>query len=237
VNVLNTSTNATIETSNTNAATSASPTPVAGVGAGEARVAIDFLTRSNNADLIAAVQRILAAMTGNANYPTPVPALADIAAARTSFDAAVSSDVKSAHAIVVRKQLRTQLVGLMRSLAFYVQQTSNGDPAILATSGYPARRTRQPAGVLSAPANLRLARGKISGQLKARCNGVARAGSYQWRYATAAAPTTWTLVDPTLGASTVLEGLVAGTVYAVQVRAVGSQGPSDWSDVANLMAV
>jgi len=204
---------------------------------GKARVAIDFLSRSSNAGLIAAIQSILVAMTGNASYPTPVPALADITAACTAFVTAVSAVNTGPHGVIVRKQKRAQLVGLVRSLALYVQQACNGDPAVLLTSGFPARKTRQPAGPLSAPANLRLARGKISGQLKARCNRVVRAGSYQWRYATTAAPTTWTLVDPSLGVSIVLEDLIAGTSYIVQVRAVGSQGPSDWSDSATLMVV
>jgi hypothetical protein len=236
VNVLNTSTNAPIETSTTQAETPASPSPAVGV-AGRARIAIDFLNRVSNPNLIAASERILVGMRSNANYPAPVPSLADIAAAHTSFVAAVSSGNGGAHATVVRRQQRAQLEFLLRSLALYVQQTCNGDPAILLSSGYPAHRTGQPAGLLPAPANLRLARGKISGQLKARCNAVDRAGSYQWRYATAAAPTAWTLVDPTLGASIALDGLIAGTVYTVQVRAIGSQGPSDWSDAANLMAV
>jgi hypothetical protein len=234
VNVLNTSTNA-IETSNTNAATPTSPASTA-VEKG-ARIAIASLSRISNANLIAASERILVGMHGNANYPAPVPALADITAVHTSFVAAVSSGNGGALAIAVRRQQRTQLVALLRSLALYVQQTCNGDPAILLSSGYPVRRAPQPVGLLSAPANLRLARGKISGQLKVRCTAVVHAGSYQWRYATAAAPTTWTVLDPTVRASIVLDGLVAGTVYIVQVRAVGSQGPSDWSDVANLMVV
>ena len=57
------------------------------------------------------------------------------------------------------------------------------------------------------------------------------------RYATAAAPTAWTQADPTLGARITLYGLVPGTEYVVQVRAVGTQGPSDWSVGSTLMVV
>jgi hypothetical protein len=71
---------------------------------------------------------------------------------------------------------------------------------------------------------------------EAVCQGQAT-GSYQWRYATTAAPTAWTLLDPTMAANIPLNGLVPGTQYIVQVRAVGSQGPSDWSDAATLMVV
>ena len=203
---------------------------------GRAKVAIAFLNRDTDAALVVDSGRILAGMTGNAHYPAPVPALADVTTARNAFVAAVSG-VSSPLATIARRQLRAQLVTLLRALALYVQQNCKGDPLILLGSGYPVQKRPQPAAPLSAPANLRLARGTISGQLKVRCSGVGQAGSYQWRYATAAAPTAWTQLDPTLSPSIVLSGLVPGTEYVVQVRAVGTLGPSDWSVASTLMIV
>jgi len=207
-----------------------------GIAPGRAKVAIAFLNRDSDAALIVDSGRILAGMTGNAHYPAPVPALADVVTARNAFVAAVSGK-SGPLATIARRQLRAQLVVLLRSLALYVQQNCQGDPLILLGAGYLLQKKPQPPGQLSAPVNLRLVRGKISGQLKVRCSGVAQAGSYQWRYATAAAPTAWTQVDPTLAASIVLSGLVRGTEYVVQVRAVGTQGPSDWSVGSTLMVV
>ena len=129
------------------------------------------------------------------------------------------------------------LVSLLRDLALYVQQTCKGDMVVLLSSGHTPQKQRQPAGQLSAPLNLRLRRPELSGQLKARGDVVAKASAYQWRYATSLTPTSFTQTDPTTAASTTLENLTPGTVYVVQVRAIGSQGPSDWSDAAMLMAV
>ena len=204
---------------------------------GRAKAAIAFLIRDSDADLIVASGRILAGMTGNASYPSPIPALADVAIARNAYVAAVNAVKAGSLGVVARKQLRAQLVALLRSLALYVQQNCKGDPLILLGSGYPAQKTHQPAGLLPAPVNLRLARGTMSGQLKARCNTVPKVGSYQWRYATTAAPTAWNPVDTTLAASITLSGLVRGTEYVVQVRAVGALGPSDWSVASTLMVV
>jgi len=204
---------------------------------GRAKVAIAFLIRDSDAALVVDSGRIVAGMTGNAHYPAPVPALADVVAARNAYVAAVNAVKNGSLATVARRQLRAQLVAQLRSLALYVQQNCNGDAVILLGSGYPAQKAHQPTSLLPAPVNLRLARGTISGQLKARCNKVPKAGSYQWRYATAAAPTAWTQLDPTLAASIMLSGLVRGTDYLVQVRAVGTRGPGDWSDASMLMVV
>ena len=239
MNVLNSSTNDSIDNT-TIGAPAPAPNPVSsaiGIALGRAKVAIAFLIRDSDAALVVASGRILAGMTGNAHYPTPIPALADVEVARNAFIAAVNAVKSGSLAIVARKQKRAQLVAVLRSLALYVPQNCNGDPFVLLGSGFPAQKTHQPAGLLPAPINLRLARGVVSGMLKARCNKVPRAGSYQWRYATAAAPAAWTLVDPTLAASIALNGLVPGTAYVVQVRAVGTLGPSDWSDAATLMTV
>ena len=235
MNVSNTSTNASIQTiaGDTLSVPSTPTTPLPG----RAKVAIKFLLQDRDAALVVDSGRILAGMTGNAHYPAPLPVLADVTSARNAFLAAVNAGKNGPAGVIARKQLRAQLVAQLRALALYVQQACNGDPVVLLSSGYPAHKAHQPSGLLPAPANLRLARGKVSGQLKVRSNVVARAGSYQWRYATAAAPTAWTLVDPTLAASITLDGLVPGTQYVVQARAVGSNGPSDWSNAASLMVV
>jgi hypothetical protein len=236
MNVLHSGTVAPLDNATIGVEMSPPLTAAIGIVPGRAKVAIAFLNRDTDAALIVDSGRILAGMTGNAHYPAPVPALADVTTARNAFVAAVNAQ-SGPLATIARRQLRAQLVALLRSLALYVQQNCMGDPLVLLGSGYPGQKRPQPAAPLSAPGNLRLVRGKISGQLRARCKGVEQAGSYQWRYATTAAPTAWTEVDPTLGARVTLYGLVPGTEYVVQVRAVGTLGPSDWSVGSTLMVV
>ena len=237
MNVLHSGTVAPLDNATIGVEMSLPLTTAVATAPGRARVSVDFLTRNNDAALMVASGRILTGMTGNASYPAPIPALADVATARNAYVAAVNAVKNGSLGVIARRQLRAQMVILLRSLALYVQQNCKGDPLILLGSGYPPQKTRQPVGQLPAPTSLRLARGKMSGQLRARCKGVVQAGSYQWRYATAAAPTAWTQADPTLGASVTLYGLLPGTEYVVQARAIGTQGPSDWSVGSTLMVV
>jgi hypothetical protein len=235
MNVLNSGTAASIDAVAVEAvsAPSLSTTPASGTTARKARVSVGFIGRSTDAILIGQIQRILVAMTGNAAYASPKPTLATLADARTAFITAVDAAHDSKVAKATRQQQRASLEALLRQLAQYVQTTSAGDLPTLLSSGYPAQRTQQPVGVLPIPQNLRLRRGQLGGTLEARCKRVLKAGAYQWRYV--AAPGTWVVADPTLSASTTLRGLTAGTVYTVQVRSIGSSGPSEWSDAATLM--
>jgi hypothetical protein len=70
----------------------------------------------------------------------------------------------------------------------------------------------------------------VSGRLLARCQAVPYAKSYQWRIATAAAPTVWTTFDTVTVARFTFDTLAAGTQYLVQARAFTRGGSSNWSD-------
>jgi hypothetical protein len=199
-----------------------------------AKVAISFLSTSSDADLIAASNRIVTAMTGNTHYPTPMPALATVTAAINPYVAAVAALDRGTVSVAVRNKARAPLVQLLRELSLYVQQAAASDRVVLLGSGYPLQKTRQPVGIPAAPQDLRLKQGK-SGDVLARCKAVGTAVSYQWRFATAQAPTAWTQPDPTSKATSTLEGLVPGTQYNVQVRAIGRKGASDWCTAATLI--
>ena len=238
---MNTMTSGTSNTIVDNTAALATPQvstpPATTIPTGKARVAVSFLHADSDAALIVASGRIVTSMTGNSAYPSPDPTLAGIIAARNSYVVAVNAAKGNTIAVAVRKQQRAALVALLRTLAHYVQVTSDGDLPTLLGSGYAAQRTRQPVGPLPAPANLRLARGKLSGQIVARCAKLARAGAYEWRFASVAAPTAWMATAATLAARTTIDNLVPGTSYIVESRAVGTAGPSNWSNAATSMVI
>jgi hypothetical protein len=66
---------------------------------------------------------------------------------------------------------------------------------------------------------------------------VTQASAYQWRIASAQVATVWLHVDPTVAAKATLRDLVPGTEYVVQVRAIGTKGPGDWSNAATQIAM
>jgi hypothetical protein len=226
--------NGVTPSTNTVAAAPAPGTPATLPPAGKARVAVSFLQVGKDSDLLVDSARILTMLTGNPAYPTPEPTLAVITTARNSFAAAVTAARDSRIGVKARVQQRANLVALLRTLAHDVQMASGGDLPTLLSSGFPAQRTRAPVGELPAPANLRLSRGKVSGQVIARCDRIERAGAYLWRYALSSTPTTWLQVVTTVSAKAVFTSLAPTASYLAQVSVVGSAGQGNWSDVATV---
>jgi hypothetical protein len=215
--------------------TAAVPSTIAGF---KNKVAISFLNRHTDVQLVNDSSRIITSMTGNALFPSPFPALAQIGTAHDAFAAAVNALDRSKASTVRRDQARLALVQLLRELALYVQHASGGDPDKLLGSGFPMQRKRGPiGGELQPPKNVRVRQSAVSGRLLARCTVLPAAKSYQWRVATVLAPTAWTVNDPVTVARFTFDGLVPGTQYVVQVRAFGRSGSSNWSDSVAMFAI
>jgi len=207
-------------------------------GAGRAaKVSVNFMTKATNAQFIVDTARVVAGMTGNTAFLTPVPTLANVVAARNAYLAAVTAGQDSRLARSLRQKTRLALVVLLRQLAHYVEDTSAGDRTVLMSSGFPLQQPRAPVGPLPAPTQVRLVKGKTSGTAIARCRRIVRASGYQWRIAPAATPTAWLPVVTTFAAHAEFDSLVATAVYVVQVCAVGTAGVGDWSETATVLVV
>jgi hypothetical protein len=200
---------------------------------------ISFLRNDTDAKLITDSRGIVADMTDNPHYPTPTPTLAVVTTAINDFETAVTNAEDGGKTLTaIKREKRAALEQLMRQLASYVQVACNGDMAALLSSGFPVQKpTREPIGVLQAPANLTVTFGPRSGELRASAEPVNGAGIYNWQLSTAANPAQLIQTLQTTAASNTFTGLTPGVVYQVVVNAVGSAGPSDWSDPISQMAV
>jgi hypothetical protein len=200
---------------------------------------ISFLNTHGDDQLIGDTQGVINGLTNNPNFATPVPALADVSTALAAFTTAVADAVNGGkEQTAAKKARRAELAALLRQLASYVTITSNGDMEKLLSSGFPYQKpTRTPVGTLPAPDAPTLRFGIKSGQLDATIAPVYGSSAYNWRLALASAPAVFVQTAQTTGGRYLFEGLTPGQTYSVQASAVGSAGPSDWSDAADLMVV
>src|SRR5438876_7904284 len=142
----------------------------------------------------------------------------------------------------VKKKKRNALDGLLRKLAHYVQANCNDDVQLVLKSGFQAK-------TIPVRSQTQLDKAKIlsvdnghTKQLVVTVQKVPRAKLYEVQAAAVGANNT---VGPfqTAGVfnksrSMTITGLTPGTIYAIQVRALGgSTGSSDWSDAVTHMCM
>lgn len=208
---------------------------------------ISFLNYDSDAQLIVDVRAIIAAMTGNPNYPlptpnlaaapgnvnfpTPSPTLAAVSVALDEFSTALSNAADGGATLTaIKNAKRAALVSLVRALAIYVQGACNGDLAVLKSSGFPTQKPQpQPVGELPVPSDLTVTLGISTGKLDVRVSPVPGAFTYNWRVALASAPAVVVQLAQSTASSTTLSNLTPGLVYNVEANAVGAAGPSGWT--------
>ena len=201
--------------------------------------AIGFLMTDSDAQVITDTQTIVNSMTDNHAYTSPSPALAAITTAINDFSVAVANAADGGTTLTaIKNAKRKALVGLVRHLASYVHVTSNGDMAVLLSSGFPTQKpVRTPVGILPAPVPPYLQQGGRSGDLVASVTPIPNCSSYTWRLALSSAPDSYLQTVQTTAASNTFSGLTPGQTYSVDACAFGSAGTGDWSDTSALMIV
>jgi hypothetical protein len=200
------------------------------------RVSLGF-ARKIDTGLIAFTRNVITLMTGNADYPTPSPALTVITTTVNALETAVHDALDGGKiAIATRNAARAEMLSLLRQLASYVTGSCNADLVALLGSGFDAVKTPSPVGVLPAPENLRLSITGISGELFLRFDRVYNAANYSVQVATSP-DGPWQEQALSTSTRVTIDGLTPGKVYWVRAAANGSAGSSGWGGPATAMAV
>lgn len=186
-----------------------------------------------------AVLANLYSVDGVAAYPSPPFTAAQLGTALEAFStAAAAAKNGGALATSVKRDKRAALVTIMRALATYVEGEHGNDMTKLLQSGFEAASTSRVSAPLPTPQIRDILHGANSGSLRVRVNALDNAENYDLRYALVDAngvPGPWQ--DGEIQSDSqnlMLEGLIPGGLYHVQVRANGgSTGHSDWSPVSS----
>ena len=170
---------------------------------------------------------VVTGMTGNANFPSPSPALATLSAAITDLQSAETAALaRTKGAAASRNAKRAALVTMLQSLRMYVQsiadQNAENAPALIQSAGMAVKKTVTPhARVFAAVA------GPVSGSLKLVAPSAGHRASYDWQYSTDGK--TWIDLASTLQAKTAMTAQTPGTVLQFRYRSVIKTGETDWS--------
>jgi hypothetical protein len=192
------------------------------------------------------ISRGTAAYTGlkdNPNFTTPP---VDLTVFKSNLDslATLNTEAKDGSKKVIAQKNKQQAVVIkqLRMLGRYVEVTCNGEMAIFKSSGFqPKSTTKTPPQPLPVPVIRKVKHGPTTGQLVVQVKGDRKASSHELRFSAVingAAPSSWvTQQFGSVKPPVVISNLTPGTVYAVQVRALGPLGFTNWSDSDTCMCI
>ncbi len=170
--------------------------------------------------LAAETKQVALAMTGNAAFPKPNPAILTFSAAVDAFiDQLGKAGSRDMNAVAAKNTKRFELVQLCNSLVNSVASTANGNREMLVSTSLPLRKIPQ-AVVLRNPENFTVTNGINPGELYLKIKG-SNAHSIIFEY-TEDPPTPtsiWTRTTCTSSRCTV-SGLEAGKRFWFRVAAV-----------------
>lgn len=186
--------------------------------------------------LLTKMRNMVVKMTGNVNFPTPVPALAAVTAASDTLETAIQAYELNPGPLEhsERAQAFEVLKGLAIDLGSYVQAASNGELAKIESAGCEVRKSNTPLGQLPAPNNVVALSTSYPGQVVIRFGGVKGRSLYNI-FICSGDPNkeeNWKMLDYTQKNRYVADGLTTDVKYYFRVNAIGAAGASPMSDVA-----
>jgi hypothetical protein len=184
--------------------------------------------------LIVVARNIEKKMTGNTNFPAPIPTLAAFGAAIADLQAAEGAALRREKgAATLRNEKRTVVIGMIQQLRSYIQSVADLDgtnaASIIESAGVAIRKTpTRTARVFHAKP------GGVSGSADIVAPSAARRSSYEWQYSSDGGKT-WLTLPPTLQAKTSIAGLTPGSTAEFKYRPVTRTGADDWSPAVSLL--
>lgn len=197
------------------------------------------LSRIKPTDLVAKCSHIENKMTGNPLFADPMPALADITAAREELSIRINAAKMGDRGQIARRKEQEEVVkNLLRKLAGYVKAVANAEADVL-SAGFQVARAPEPLREMTRPQGLDAMRADTSGMVKLSWTPVR--GSLHYLVETTQQDPSreeaeWKILAYTSKSKTEVDSLTPGTYYWFRVRALGSTGQSPYSDPAMVMA-
>lgn len=190
---------------------------------------ITSFSKYNDAELEQKAELIADSMTGNVHFENPVPDIAVLKTAVTTFDTAIIKAKEGGRTEMLARDLKRQeLIALLEKLALYVQMQADGNDVALASSGFSLSKTPQSVGILPKPQSFKVYAENV-GSIWLSLKSIRGAKTYQYEYRKKG-DTIWSIIVFTKS-MVLLTDLESGEQYEFRVTAVGAAAQRVYSDV------
>ncbi len=187
---------------------------------------------------------IFTCMTGNLNFPAPVPNLDTVNTAIKNYaDALAAAKSRDLVKVIIKNERRAELEAVLISLGHYVTFTANTvdnasqERSIMASSGFNLNASKNNPSQLGAANNFTVQLGDNSGEVIVSVSSVQAAKTYIFFYSPApVVNNAWLHAINTLP-SFVITGLEPGKQYSFKVGVTGARGQVVYTEVITKMVV
>jgi hypothetical protein len=181
---------------------------------------------------------IKTAMTGNANFNTPLPDMATFGTKITELQAAkIARDnaIEAAKAATETLHLKEKAYDTtITQLAAYAENVTAGDPVKLESGGFELRANATAVTELGQVHDLRVITNGVPGRFDLRWDALHGAKMYEVQItATPADDASWDTEKISAPTKLRIEGLTSGTRQYVRVRGVAKQFAGQWSSTVD----
>lgn len=187
--------------------------------------------RGANAETkLARASIVLEHLTGNPNFPSPVPSLTELAEARDALaNAIIAARDRGRLACENKRLCVARMDRILSRLAAYVNSAGNGNSWVLLNSGFELVRRAEPQSSLVAPRSITYNRPPYAGQIDLRWSRVPGALVYELEIGERDGVNgmQWHRVGLTSRPRYLVTGLEPNSVRTFRVRAIGTriEGP------------
>ena len=190
---------------------------------------------------IARARQIIAAMTGNPNFPSPQPPLAQVTASidqlETAHTAAQAARQEAKARTTVVNDKEAEFDRAFSALAAHVESVSGGDEGKIQSAAMDVRAPGAPGGLPDTPEALNATQGDMDGEIDLSWDKVEGVRSYVIeKSADPPTATSWAHAAVSTRSQVTVDGLTSGTKYWFRVAAVKPRGQSGWSNPAAKIA-
>jgi hypothetical protein len=187
---------------------------------------------------LARAQQIVTALTGNLNFTSPHPPLAQVTAAIEDLEAAANAAQAARQEAKARTAAQNAkdeaLDQTLTQLVAYVESVAGSNEELIMSAGLDVRGASGPTHSASTPSvsiSLTATAGDHDGEIDLSWDTVRGARSYVvQRSPDPPSESTWTHSGVSTRSRTTVEGLNSGTRYWFRVAAITSSGQSAWSN-------
>jgi hypothetical protein len=197
------------------------------------------LSRKSKAETLQLVQNIITGATGNPDFGTPNPPLADLQLLFDEGTECVNELELASNALTLKRSMCDEKFIEIRTaitlFAIWAVQKVAGDRVKLESVGLEVRPDKSPVGPLPAPANLQSFTGELEGTVGLQWDPVYGRTNYHAEYSTTANGP-WTQFYTSRASQATCVGLTPGAEYFFRVNAQGRAGQGPWSDITKKRA-